>query len=370
MSPDRPIRVCFVSPKSYPLFRPEIGGVFGGAEVDLYLLSRELAEDPHFEVSVIVADYGQAADERFGRIRLIRSLNFRSNAAVGAWRVWNACRKADADVYFLETVSMGVPLLSWFCRIHRRFFVYRTASQRETDGRYRTEHPLLGRAFARSLRHAATVFAQNQTDSENLRKTIGIQSTVIPNGQPIPILSDSHRDCILWSGRSESVKGPRRFLDLARSLPEERFVMLCSRATGDQDYDRLQQAARQIPNLQWHEQIPFAETDAFFRRAKVLVNTSDSEGFANAFIQACKYAVPILSLTVNPDLFLTRYSCGLCVGGDPKRLSEGLQFLLRENRFVELGKNARAYAEANHDIVQIIEQYKSLFIGLTAARLR
>ncbi len=52
-------RVCFVSLKAYPLFNPDISSVFGGAEVDLYMLATELANDERFEVSFIVGDYGQ-----------------------------------------------------------------------------------------------------------------------------------------------------------------------------------------------------------------------------------------------------------------------------------------------------------------------
>ena len=57
------IRVCFVSPKAYPIFNPDIESVFGGAEVDLYMIATELAKDPDFNVSFIAADYGQADEE-------------------------------------------------------------------------------------------------------------------------------------------------------------------------------------------------------------------------------------------------------------------------------------------------------------------
>ena len=36
-SSGKTVSVCFVSPKAYPLFNPDCKGVFGGAEVDLYL---------------------------------------------------------------------------------------------------------------------------------------------------------------------------------------------------------------------------------------------------------------------------------------------------------------------------------------------
>jgi glycosyltransferase involved in cell wall biosynthesis len=364
------IRVCFVSPKSYPLFRPETPGVFGGAEVDLFLLGNELARDERFAVSFVVADYGQSAEETAGAIRLIRSVNFRAGGLIGAMRVWKALQAADAAVYMIKTASPGVPLTAAFCRRHQRSFVYRTASARESDGRYRREHPILGRAFAWSLRQAAAVLSQNQTDRDNLLRTTRIDSVVIPNGHPIPPLTDAAREFILWAGRSEPVKGPWRFLDLARALPQERFVMLCPKSTGDNDYDRLRDSARAIANLQWHDTVPFGQTEDFFRRAKVLVNTSDTEGFANAFIQACANGTPIASLSVNPDLFLTRHQCGIDCGGSPQRLVEGLRFVLEGNRYIELGKNARAYAEGHHDVARIVDHYKDLFTRLAANRSR
>ncbi len=52
----KPVKVCFVSPKAYPLFNPDCNGAFGGAEVDLCLLSTELAKDQNFHVAFITAD--------------------------------------------------------------------------------------------------------------------------------------------------------------------------------------------------------------------------------------------------------------------------------------------------------------------------
>ena len=95
------IRICFVSPKSYPLFNPAVKAVFGGAEVDLYLLGTELAKDKNFNISFITADYGQSATETIENVKLIKSLNFKQNPLFSAWRIWHALRKANADIYIL-----------------------------------------------------------------------------------------------------------------------------------------------------------------------------------------------------------------------------------------------------------------------------
>ena len=49
----KPVKICFVVLKAYPLFNPDVKSNFGGAEVDSYLLATELAKDKNFEVSFI-----------------------------------------------------------------------------------------------------------------------------------------------------------------------------------------------------------------------------------------------------------------------------------------------------------------------------
>ena len=364
---EKHVGVCFVSPKAYPLFNRDCPEVFGGSEVDVYLLGTELAKDQNFHVSFIVADYGQPAEEDRENVNMIRSLDFDKNSLGGVAKIWRAMKKADADFYFIKTASPGTSLVSWFCRLHRKRFVYRTAHQDECDGTYLRQHRLLGKAFAASLRRADMVLAQNVVDADNLRQSIGVDSTAIPNGHRLSDQPEIKRDLILWAGRSADFKRPDKFLDLARRFPSERFVMICQRATGDESYGRIVDEAPRVDNLEFIERVPFDEVDSYFQRAKVLVNTSDSEGFPNTFIQACKSAAAILSLNVNADDFLNRYSCGLVCGGSRERLAEGLQYLLDENRYIEIGKNGRRYAEEHHDISEIVKQYKQLFRDLISA---
>lgn len=358
------IRVCFISPKAYPIFNPQVQTVFGGAEVDLYLLATELAKDPRFDVSFIIGDYGQPDNETRQGVRLLKSLNFEQNALTGAIRIWAALKKADADIYMLKTASPGVPLTQFFCQRHNRRFVYKTASQGECGGDYLRRHPVLGRLFVRSLKKASQVIVQNQQDHDNLLGRFAIASMVIPNGHRIVDVSDVEKKTILWVGRSAAVKGPQRFLELAQAFAQERFVMICPRATGDTDYSALCRRANEIENLRFYEHVSFAEIDRFFAAAKVLVNTSDSEGFANTFIQACKAGTAILSYQVNPDDFLNVYDCGLCGDGTTQTLIDNLQRLLTDDCYRRLGQNGLRYVRKTHDIETIAECCKRLFDNL------
>ena len=362
------VRICFVMPKAYPLFDQNTEGVFGGAEVDLYLLATEFAKDPDFEIDFVVADYGHQPIEYFDNVRVIKSIDFNQNSLTGAIRIWKALKLSNADIYINKTASLGAGLIACFCNRYSKSFIYRTASSRESDGRYIRDNYIAGKAFKYALRNAKAVFTQNVMDHDNLQQTVGVDSVVIPNGHHLDELPQQERRCILWVGRSADVKGPGKFLSLARRFPDERFVMVCQSATGDNKYDRLLADAAQIDNLQFHSKVPFTEVDSYFAKAKVFVNTSDTEGFANTFIQSAKAAAAILTLNVNPDGFLDKYNCGRCAGGDEQKLSDDLAELLKDNKYIELGQNGRKYVDQFHDITKIVEQYKTIFRDIVADR--
>ncbi|MCH9022686.1 MAG: glycosyltransferase family 4 protein [Planctomycetes bacterium] len=361
MTTPKIIRVCFVSPKVYPLFNPKVQQPFGGAELDLYLLATELAKDSNFDVSCITADYGQEHTETVEHVTLIKSIDFNRNPLTSARRIWKAMKQANADIYMIKTASAGVPLVAQFCRRHRRGFVYRTAHQRECDGTWRREHPIKGRAFAWALRNAHAVFTQTKTDSKNLLSTLNITSTPIPNGHRLIPLTEHKKESILWVARSAKPKRPELFLKLARQFPNKKFTMICRKATGDNDYDALKAQATRTQNVRFIPSVPFDQIHSYFLKAKVFVSTSESEGFPNTFIQSCQAAVPILSLLVNPDHFLDRHQCGLCADGDWNGFIEMFERLQNSAVAQALGQNGRDYVKKYHDIQQIVQRYTDIF---------
>jgi glycosyltransferase involved in cell wall biosynthesis len=360
--PVKPIRICFIILKAYPLFNPEAKGIIGGAEVDLYLSATELAKDKNFDVSFVMGDYGQQPVEVREGVKILKSVDINKNLFLGSWRIWRALRRADAHIYIGKAFSLSTFLQALFCKIHKRKYIYRTAHSDECDGTYINKHPLRGKAVTWAVRSACKVLTQNHSDAQNLLKTLNIPSEVVRNGSRLKPLSKTPRDIILWAGRSIPFKKPYLFLDLARQVPEQGFTMICQKASTDNNYDNLVKEAAKIDNLQFLQRVPFDEIEHYFERARFFVNTSDAEGFPNVFIQASKCGTPILSLNVNPDGFLDKYNCGLCAKGDWKLFVDMLKQLLKPQTADKLGHNARRYAEEKHDIAVIADQYKKLLL--------
>ena len=364
INPSQPIRICFIAPKAYPLFNADAPGVIGGAELDLYYLATELAKDKNFAITFITADYGQQQFEAVENVKLIKSLNFRKNPLIGAVKLWRALSAADAKIYMIKTISAGTFLTALFCRLKIKIFLYRTAHTTHCDGTYLSRHPLKGRLYTWALKTAKIVFTQNQTDKDSLKRTTGTDSIVIPNGHQLTVPDESKRDTILWVGRSAGFKRPQLFIKLAETMKHENFTLICQQATGDSDYQSLISRAKQVKNLKFIERVPFHQIDKYFQSAKLLVNTSDAEGFPNTFIQACKAAVPILSFNVNPDGFLDQYSCGRCADDNWEKFIEHFNFLTHPQNNRLYGENAKNYAQKKHDIKKIADEYKKILTNL------
>jgi glycosyltransferase involved in cell wall biosynthesis len=356
-----PIRVCFVILRAYTLFNPDVKGVIGGAEVDFYHIAKELAKDTNYRVSCIVADYGQEPIEIREGVTLIKTLGFNKKRVSATFRLWKALRTADAQIYVRKFPSAVTTEVALFCRRYGRRFVYRTASATESDGTFIKENFFRGKGFIWSLRHADAVITQNKNGAKNLAETLGVSAQVIKNPHQLPPLVQKERDTILWVGRSARVKRPDLFLELAEQMPQYQFTMICQKAIKDTEYDSLVARAQRIRNLEFITRVPFRKIREYFQQARMLVNTSDSEGFPNTFIQACKWAAPILSLNVNPDGFLDKYECGMCANGDWALFVEKLEQILDREIANKFGNNARKYAEEFHDINKIIKQYKKCF---------
>lgn len=64
-------RICIYCPYCYPIFNPRVKGHFGGWEVRVSLIAKELVKRGNFDVTIIVADAGQPHVEERDGVRLV-----------------------------------------------------------------------------------------------------------------------------------------------------------------------------------------------------------------------------------------------------------------------------------------------------------
>ena len=294
-------RVCFVAPTTWPVLAGDHAiEVVGGAEVQQSMIAPALARRG-YPVSMICHDYGQADGVEVdgitihnmhkpdGGIPVVRFLHPRLTS------LWSALARADADVYYQRSAAVWTGFIAAFCRRHGRASIYAGASDVDfIPGQQEIRFARDRRIFEWGLRRVSEVVVQNAAQEEALRKHYGRESTLIPSCY-VPC-AGAHADragYVLWVATMRPSKHAERLLEIARLLPQHRFVMV-----GGPDplhrpyYEAVIEAARALPNVEVAGFVPYAGIERYFNGARAFLNTSLYEGFPNTFLQSWSRGVP------------------------------------------------------------------------------
>lgn len=299
--------VCFVAPEAWPVLSgdPSIETI-GGAEVQQSILARLLARSG-YRVSMICLDYGQPQRVTRDGVTVIhshapdaglRGLRFFHPRLSGMWR---AMHEVDADIYYQRSAGMLTAVVTAFCRRYRRKAIYAGAS----DSDFLPGQQLIGHRrdrwlFKQGLAAADVVVVQNETQQRDCLANFGRASILIPSCYELPPATVSGiGDSVLWVATLRPGKRPELFIEMAKQMPQRRFVMVGGAATGDPGgsdyYEAIRSAAALVPNLEFVGFLPLEKVEPYFDRARVVVNTSKIEGMPNVFLQAWARGVPTLA---------------------------------------------------------------------------
>jgi len=329
------MHICFVSMTVYPVLHGETKiREIGGAEVQQVQIARLLLRLGH-QVSFVTLDHGQPDGEILQGCRVYKA--YRPAAGLPGLRflhprwtgIWRALLRANADVYYTRAAGFMAGMLALLRR--RRPIRYIYAGAHDSD--FMPEQVQLRFArdrwlFRFGLRRADAIIVQNGVQRDLLRANYGREAAVIPNfmdAEPLH-LDAAGRTQVLWVGRLRPNKRPLLFVELARSLPDLHFTMIGPRTPGDASlYDTVEAAAGTVANLSFMGFQPIEEVEKHFDRCRVLVSTSEMEGFPNVFLQAMRRGIPLVSF-VDPDGMIAGNGLGTVVA-DAAQLREAVRAL-------------------------------------------
>lgn len=304
------IHICFVSMTVYPVLHgdTELQSI-GGAELQQVQIARLLLR-MGYKVSFVTLDHGQPDGQVLQGCCVYKA--YKPGAGLPGLRfliprwtgIWSALLRANADIYYTRAAGF-LPGMLALLRYRRPLrFIYAAASDMDfTRDKVFVQFARDRWLFRFGLRRADAVIVQNSIQRDSLRATYGRNSVVIPNfldAEPID-LPETARTRVLWVGKHRAIKRPLLFVALARALPDLAFVMIGPHFEDESDlYDEVIAAAKDLPNLEILGFQPLQEVEKQFNRARVLVSTSEMEGFPNIFLQAMRRGIPIVSF-VDPD---------------------------------------------------------------------
>ncbi|HEX9183871.1 MAG TPA: glycosyltransferase family 4 protein [Burkholderiales bacterium] len=328
------MKICLLGLNNLSVLAPaREDSLVGGEPVQQTLLAKALARRGH-DVSMIVADLGQADGMQYGGIRTFKA--YRPEAGVPVLRfihprwtaLWSALARADADLYYTSCAGMEVGLLAMFCRHFGKRFVFRCASDADCDkSRLLVSHARDRWLYAHGLRRADAILVQSASQADTLMRSYRLSGRVA--GMLVePAQAPSVHDLdVLWVGNIYRLKRPDRVIWLAARLPRVAFHMVGGAVPGEEAlHARIRDAAGQYPNLTFHGRLSYPDANRLFGRAKLLLNTSDVEGFPNTYLQAWIRGVPVVTL-IDPDRVIERERLGVAVRS-PARLVGAIASLL------------------------------------------
>ncbi len=311
------MKICFLGFDNLPVLAREYNrhGI-GGEQVQQTLLAKALARRGH-QVSMVVFDYGQADGAEWDRIATYKA--YRSDAGLPLLRfvhprwtgAWAAMRKADADLYYMSCAGMQLGLAALFCRRYGRKFVFRVAHDSDCEPdrllvRYWRDKKL----YEYGLRRAHGIFVQTEQQQRALQANYRLPSKVAEMLVERPESAGERQVDVLWVNNLRQFKRPDLLVELAARMPHLSFHMIGGEQAGSEDlYADIARRAASLPNLRFHGRVPYHDMDAHYAGARVFVNTSDSEGFPNSYLQAWIRGTPVVAF-FDPDRVIAREQLG------------------------------------------------------------
>jgi glycosyltransferase involved in cell wall biosynthesis len=366
------MNICLVGLDNLPVVAPEFRAhAIGGESVQQTLLGRALVRRGH-EISMVTADGGQ--EDAAVRDGILLYKAYRPAAGLPVLRfvhprwsgLWSALARADAQLYYTSCAGMHVALLSLFCARHGRRLIFRCASDADCDPsqlliRYTRDRWL----YRYGLRRADAILVQSAAQARSLAQHFGLASRQAGMlVEPAPPAAARDID-ILWVGNIRCVKRPERVLALAAQLPEAAIHMVGGPVADEAAlYERVRRDAARYPNLTFHGPLPYWEANAMYGRARLLANTSHTEGFPNAYLQSWTLGVPVVSFT-DPDGVIDRHGLGEVVRS-PLGMREAVRRLLADpDALAAVGARCRAYIAREYAEDRILAPYLETFEELS-----
>lgn len=367
--------ICFVGYANLPILTRGFENYqTGGEEVQQTLLAKALAKRG-YRVSMVVGDLGQRDGQQWHGVTTFKS--HRPSAGLAVLRFlhprWtglhSALKRANADVYYVSPAGAQLGQVAMFAGMYGRRVIFRIAHDANCDPRtlmirfWRDR-----RLYEYGLRRSNAILAQTVVQQQLIKRYYDLDSTLASMMvEPATHnLGYEGRDVdVLWVNNLRRFKRPDLFVELARAMPSTRMHMVGGPAAGFDDvYLALREQVPSLPHLTYHGPVPYHDVNDLYERSRVFVNTSDTEGFPNSYLQAWVRGVPVVAF-FDPDGVIAREGLGNAVRTLPEMQQAVHRLLTDSDHWADVSVRCRRYMQKHYNEERILEPYIQAMTGTT-----
>ena len=359
----------------------------GGAEVQAWLLAKELARQGH-DVSYIGESLTGKSNstESIDNVTVYwipQRLHF---DVLNTFKYYSILKKISPDIIMQRYTCLYTGIIGHYARLYWKPFVWictddkipktNLFKKREKES-LRSERKalhkkliLMSNAWLRDLfryygmKYVTHPCVQNSVQYDILYNNFGMEAYHFPSGHQLPknIPPKAQPPMILWAANMGRTKRPELFIELAQACKDinAKFVMVGNHP--DREYvSCLFRSTKNICSFQWMGALTFEKTLSFFDLTTIFVNTSeaDKEGYPNTFIQSWLRGIPVISFGVDPDDIITKKHLGKIVFSIEDARAAIIKYLDGDNMDA-ISAEIRYYASHNFNISSVANRFYSI----------
>lgn len=262
------------------------------------------------------------------------------------------CIRTRPDIVIHRGASRSLFFLSELCkRNHIQLVMFGASDVNFVPGEGEIAgSPHNTELYQKALSRIEYFVTQNNDQQVSLLKNYGKTSLILPN---IWLQNDAAEQTsgkryeAIWISNLRPLKRAEWFVSLAKEYPQYQFAIVGGPLKREY-YNQIKQSASDVKNLSFLGSKSFIEVNSLLSQSRILVCTSEFEGFPNTFLQAWAYCVPVLS-TVNPSGIITEYSLGYYVN-DVSEL---------KTKFIEMVNDGFEYKRMQSNVVRYFSEAHS-----------
>jgi glycosyltransferase involved in cell wall biosynthesis len=365
----RNIKICILSELAYPLLTRQNN--HGGAELQMIILAKELVKRS-YDVSFVTFNKSMKSNEIIEGIKVYNPFDSKNRGFTylnpkNLYKLLKILKKINADIYIQRATTPLTGVVSFFAKLKNKIFLYSVSSDYDvsTNLSFKSLKDLKNIFFRFGIKNCNLVLCQTNYQKKLLNQTLNKSGRVIKNFFPLTTIEQKSKDSsiikILWVGRIIKDKKPDIFLTLAECFPDYKFLMIgFPSALHPEYYYEIKESAKKINNLDFIGIVPHDEVHKYYEKSHLFIHTSENEGFPNTFLEAWGNAIPIVSLNFDPDEIICKYKLGFHSMTFDDLVKHTGQLLKNESLRNNMGINAQNYVLKEHNVNNIIDEYKRI----------
>ncbi len=350
-------RICFICGNYYEQF-------VGGAEYQLYLLAQVLSR-MLYDVFYIYIDSG----DKFHKNLNINLVPIKKRKIL-RWLLGNyffldysillnTLKKIDPDIIYQRVGFAYTGIAAKYALLYNKISILHISSDNDLiKNNYKISKNILFQYVDKkfieySIKNSHFVICQSNNQKHLLKTNYNRECSIIyPNSHPPPTekYNKSLPIKIVWVANIKSIKKPELFIKLTNHFKNNNNVLflMIGHACNNKYKNYLLNKSKKIDNFKYLGKKSMSEVNEILAKSHILINTSETEGYPNVFIQAWLRRVPVISLNVNPDNVLELNKIGFH-SKTFDQMIENVHLLINNNKLrEEMGERAMQYAFNHH----------------------